>query len=128
MWRAVGHDRLDEALLFVRTNRNNDLVRRKGRKSVADGETDVRLAGNRIHGFARELLGRVVGDPLRVTERFLVVGKPVEYALPYDWHHDLNCVGLPDMRTQNIVRIFDRADDEDVPAVSGVVISRFPLG
>src|SRR5687768_2507710 len=53
--RAVGRDRLDEPFLFVGPNRNDDLVRRKARKSIADGELDVRLAGNSINGLAREL-------------------------------------------------------------------------
>ena len=119
--RAVGPDRLDEPFLFVRTNRNDDLVRRKSRKSVADGETDIRFAGNSVNGLARELLGRAFGDSLCMTERFLVVGEPVDCALSYDRHHDLDCVGLPDMRTQNVVRMFDRADDEDVPAHDGNV-------
>jgi hypothetical protein len=56
-----------------------------------------------------------------MTERFLVIGEPVECALPYDRHHDLDCVGFPDMRTQNVVRMFDCADDEDVFAHDGNV-------
>jgi hypothetical protein len=114
--RGVGRARLDEPFLFLRTNRNDDFVRRKGRESVADGETDVRLAGNSIDGLAGKLLGRAFSDPLRMTERFLVVGEPVEHALPHDRHHDLDRVGLPDMRAQYIVRMFDGADDEDVLA------------
>jgi hypothetical protein len=51
-----------------------------------------------------------------MTERFLVVGEPVEYALPYDRHYDCYCVGLPDMCAQNVVSMFDRTDNEDVPA------------
>jgi hypothetical protein len=51
-----------------------------------------------------------------MTERFLVVGEPVEHALPYDRNHDLNRVGLPHMRAQYVVGMFDGADDEDVPA------------
>jgi hypothetical protein len=35
--RALGRDRLDERFLFVRPNCNDDLVRREGRKRVADG-------------------------------------------------------------------------------------------
>jgi hypothetical protein len=93
-----GRARLDESFLFFRTNRNDDFVRRKGRKSVADGETDVSLPGNSIDGLAGELLGCAFRDPLRMTERFLVVGEPVEHALPYDRHHHLDRVGLPDMR------------------------------
>jgi hypothetical protein len=49
-----------------------------------------------------------------MTERFLVVGEPVEYALPYDRHYDCYCVGLADMCAQNIVSMFDRTDNEDV--------------
>ena len=90
--------RLDEPFLFVRTNRNDDFVRRKRRKSVANGETDIRLTSGSIDGLARQLLGRAFGDPLRMTERFLVVGEPVERALPYDRHHDLDSFGVPTCR------------------------------
>jgi len=108
--------RLDEPFLFVRTNRNDDFVRRKRRKSVANGETDIRLTSRSIDGLARQLLGRAFGDPLRMTERFLVVGEPVERALPYNRHHDLDGFGVPNMPAQNVVGMFDGADDEDVPA------------
>jgi len=108
--------RLDEPFLFVRTNRNDDFVRRKRRKSVANGETDIRLTSRSIDGLARQLLGRAFGDPLRTTERFLVVGEPVERALPYNRHHDLDGFGVPNLPAQNVVGMFDGADDEDVPA------------
>jgi hypothetical protein len=121
---CVGRARLDEPFLFFRTNRNDDFVRRKGRKSVADGETDVRLPGNSVDGLAGKSLGRALSDPLRMTERFLVVGEPVEHALPYDRHHDLDRVGPPDMRSQYVVGMLDRTDDEDVLAHDGNV----PLG
>jgi hypothetical protein len=121
---GVRRRRLDEPFLFARTNCNDDLVRREGRKSVADGETDVRLPGNGIDGLARELLGGVFGDPLRMTERFLVVGEPVEGALSYDRHHDLDRVSLPDMLAQDVVRMFDGADDEDVLAHDANVSQR----
>jgi hypothetical protein len=52
--RVVGHDRLDKPFLFVRANRNDDLVGRKGRESIADGEIDLRVAGNSISCFTRE--------------------------------------------------------------------------
>jgi hypothetical protein len=51
-----------------------------------------------------------------MTERFLVVGEPVERALPYNRHHDLDGFGVPNMPAQNVVSMFDGADDEDVPA------------
>ena len=108
--------RLDEPFLFVRTNRNDDFVRRKRRKSVANGETDIRLTSRSIDGLARQLLGRAFGDPRRMTERFLVVGEPVERALPYNRHHDLDGFGVPNMPAQNVVGMFDGADDEYVPA------------
>jgi hypothetical protein len=113
---GVSRARLDEPFLFFRTNRNNDFVRRKGRKGVADGEINVRLPGTSFDGFAGKLLGRVFSDSLGMTQRLLVVGEPVEHALPYDRHHDLDRVGLPDVRAQYLVRMFDGADDEDVPA------------
>jgi hypothetical protein len=122
--RGAGRDRFKEPFLFVRTDRNNDFVGWKGRKSVADGEIDVRLPGNSVDGVARKLLGRAFGDLLRMSERFLVVGEPVEHALPYDWDHDLDRVGLSDMRSQNVVRMFDCADDENVPAHDGNVPQR----
>jgi hypothetical protein len=54
-----------------------------------------------------------------MIERFLVVGEPVEQALPYDRHHDLDCVRVSDMRAQHVVRMFDGADDEDVSTHDG---------
>jgi hypothetical protein len=113
---GVRRVRLDEPFLFVRTNRNDDFVRRKRRKSVANGETDIRLTSRSIDGLARQLLGRAFGDPLRMTERFLVVGEPVERALPYNRHYDLDGFGVPNMPAQDVVGTFDGADDEDVPA------------
>ena len=100
MWCGTGRDRLDEPFLFFRTNRNDDFVRRKRRKSVTDGETDVCFPSNGIDGLAGKLVGRAFSDLLRMTERFLVVGEPGEHALPYDRHHDFDRVGLPDMRAQ----------------------------
>ena len=118
---GVGRARLDEPFLFFRTNRNDDLVRRKSRKSVTDSEADVSLPGNSIDGLAGKLLARAFSDPLRMTERFLVVGEPVKNALPYDRHYDLDRVGLPDICSQHIVCMFDGANDEDVPAHDGNV-------
>jgi hypothetical protein len=123
---GVGRARLDEPFLFFRTNRNDDFVRRKSRKSVADGETDVRLPGTSIDCLAGKSIGRAFSDPLRMTERFLVVGQPVEHALPYDRHYDLDRVGLPDMRAQCVVCMFDGADDEDVLAHDGKRTARRP--
>jgi hypothetical protein len=113
---GVGSARLDEPFLFLWTNCNDDFVRRKGRESVADGETDVRLPGTSFDRLAGKLVGRVFSDPLGMTDRLLVVGEPVEHALAYDRHHDLDRFGLPDMRSQYVVRMFDGADDEDVLA------------
>ena len=96
-------------------------VRRKRRKSVANGEIDVRLPGHSIHGLARKLLGRAFCDPLRVTECLFVVGEPVEHALLHDRHHDLDRVGVPDVRAQNGVCMLDRADDENIPSHEGNV-------
>jgi hypothetical protein len=121
LWCGIGRTRLDEPFLFFRTNSNDDFVRRKGRESVADGETDVRLPGNSIDGLAGKLLGRAFSDSLRMTERFLVVGEPVEHALPYDRHHDLDRVGLPNMCTQYVICLFDGADNEDALAHNGNV-------
>ena len=56
-----------------------------------------------------------------MTERFLVVGEPVEHALAHDRHHDLDRVGLSNMGTQYVICLFDGADDEDVPAHDGNV-------
>ena len=116
---GVGRARLNEPFLFFRTDRNDDFVRLKGGESVSDGETDVRLAGNSIDGLAVKLLGR--GDLLRMAERCLVVGQPIEHALPYDRDDDLDRLGLPDMRAQYVVRMFDGADDENVLAHDGNV-------
>jgi hypothetical protein len=120
LWCGIGRTRLDEPFLFFRTNSNDDFVRRKGRESVADGETDVRLPGNSIDGLAGKLLGRAFSDSLCMTERFLIVGEPVEHALPYDRHHDLDRVGLPNMCTQYVICLFDGAD-EDALAHNGNV-------
>ena len=121
LWCGFGRDRLDEPFLFLRTNGNDDFVRRKSRKSVADGETDVRLPSDGIDGLAGKLLGRAFSDPLRMAERFLIGGEPVEHPLPYDRHHDLDRFSLPDLRAQDVVRVFDGADDEHVPAHDGNV-------
>ena len=118
---GVGSARLDKPFLFLWANGNDDFVRRKGGKSVADGEPDVRFPGTSFDGLAGKLLSRVFSDALGMSERLLVVGEPVEHALPYDRHNDLDRVGLPDMRSQYVVRMFDGADDEDVPAHDGNV-------
>jgi hypothetical protein len=121
---GVRRARLDESFLFVRTNRNDDFVRRKRRKSVANGETDIRLPGHSIDGLAGKLFGRSFGDSLRMTERFLVVGEPIERALPYNRNHNLDGFGVPDIRAQSVVRMFDGADDENVSAHDGNVPQR----
>lgn len=121
--RTLGRERLDESFLFVWANRNDDLVGRKGRESVPDGETNVRLAGDSFNGLARKPLGGAFGNSLRVPERLLVAGEPVEYALSCDRHHDRDCVGLTDVCAQNVARIVDRADHEDVLGHDGNVPS-----
>jgi len=113
--------RLDEPFLLVRTNRNDDLIRRKSCKSIADRETNVRLASTCLDGLAGKGRGRVFGYSFCATERLLVVCKPVEHALPYDRHHDLDCVGRTYMSAQNVVSMFDGADDEDVSGHDGNV-------
>ena len=95
---GVGSARLDEPFLFLWTNGNDNFVRRKGRKSVADGEPDVRLPGISFDGLAGKLVGCVLSDPLGMTDRLLVVGEPVEHALSHNRHHDLDRFGLPDVR------------------------------
>jgi hypothetical protein len=89
---------------------------RKGRKSVADGETEVRLPATASTVALESCSAVRSATRLRMRERFLVAGEPVEHALAYDRHHDLDRVGLPDMRAQYVIRMLDRADDEDVPA------------
>jgi hypothetical protein len=59
-----------------------------------------------------------------MSERFLVIGEPVERALPYNRHHDLDGFGVPNTPAQNVVGMFDGADDEDVPAHDGNVPQR----
>ena len=112
--RAVGRGRLHVSLLLARSNRNHDLVRRKRRECVANREADIRLTRRRIDCLARQLLGRTFGDPLSMTERFLVVGEPVEGALPYNRHHDLDAFCVAKMPTQDVVGMFDGAVDKDV--------------
>jgi hypothetical protein len=114
--RVLGRDQFDQPFLFVRPNRNDDLVGRKGGESVTDGKTDVCFARDSISGLAWKPLGRAFRDSLRLPERFLVAGEPVEYALPCDWHHDLDRVGLAEVRPQEALCVFDRADHEDVLA------------
>ena len=113
---TVRRVRLDEAFLFVWSHRDNDFVRRKRRERVSNGETDIRLACRGTDGRAGKLLGGTFGDVLRMTERLFVVCEPVERALTYDWHDNLDCFSVPDIRPQSIVCMFDGADDEDVPA------------
>jgi hypothetical protein len=50
--RGVRRDRLDRPLLVARPDGDDDLVGAKGRERVADGETDVRLAGDRFDRLA----------------------------------------------------------------------------
>jgi len=113
---VLGRHRLDESFLVIRANRNDDLLGRKGRKRVADGKIELRLAGNSINRLSGKPLGRAFGDPLSLTECSLVVGEPVEYALPCDRDHDLDRVGLAELSTQGVVRMLNRADHEDVLA------------
>jgi hypothetical protein len=89
-----------------------------------DVETDEPMFGTVKGSLAGKLLGCPFSHPLRVTDRFLVVGEPVEHALPHDRHDDLDRFGLPDMRSQGVVRMLDRTDEEDVLAHDGNV----PLG
>jgi hypothetical protein len=96
--------------------RDDDLVGLERCESVADREVDVGLAGNGLNRLARKLLGGAFRDPLRTTVRLFVVREPVEYSLPHNGHHDLDRVCLADVRAQNVVCMFDGADDEDVPA------------
>jgi len=120
---VLGRHGLDESFLVIGANGNDDLFGRKARKRVADGKGDFRLAGNGINCLSREVLGRAFGDPLCLTERFFVVGEPVEYALPCDGDHDLDCVGLAEFSSQGLVRMLNRADHEDVLA-QGALLER----
>jgi hypothetical protein len=113
---GLGRVRLDASFLFVRTHRNDDFVRRKRRKSVANGEIDIGLAGRSVDRLSGQLFGRVVGDLRRMSERFFVVREPVEGTLAYNRHHDLDRFGVPDIRAQSVIRMFDGADDQNVPA------------
>jgi hypothetical protein len=113
---GLGRVRLDASFLFVRTHRNDDFVGRKRRKRIANGEPDIGLSGRSVDRLARKLFGRVFGDLLRMSERFFVVREPVERALAYNRHHDLDGFGVPDIRAQSVFRMFDGADDENVPA------------
>jgi hypothetical protein len=117
--RCVGRAGLHVPLLLFRTNRNHDLVRRKRRKSVVNGKPDIRLAGRRLDGLARKLICRAFGNPLRTPEGFLVIGEPIEHALPHNRYHNLDGFGVPDMPAQNVVGMFDGADDKHVPAHDG---------
>lgn len=117
MLRSVlGRPRLDESFLVIRADDNDDLLGRKACKRVADGKSDLRLAGNSLNCLPRKPLGCAFGDPLCLTECFLVVGEPVEYALPCDRDHDLGRVVLAELSAQGVVCMFDRADHEDVLA------------
>src|ERR671923_1695513 len=111
---VLRRDRLDEALLVLGTNGNHDLIGGKGRKGIADGETDVRIAGDSLDRLAGKSLGRLFGDLLGVTERLLIAGEPVDQALPRDRHDDLDRVGLADPVLEDVVGILDGADHQDV--------------
>ena len=123
---VFGRDRLDEALLVFGMNGNDDLIGRKRCKGVADGETDVRVAGNGIDRLPGKSLGRSFGDPFGVTERLLVAGEPVEQALPCNRHDNLNRVGLPELGAESIVGIFNGADHQDVSGHGDNVPSESP--
>ena len=120
---ALGRHRLDESFLVIRANRNDDLLGRKGRKRVADGKIELRLAGNSINRLSGKPLGCAFGDPLCLTECFLVVGEPVEYSLLCCRDYDLDCVVLAELSAQDVVRMLDRADHEDVLA-QGALLER----
>ena len=45
-----------------------------------------------------------------MTARFLVVGEPVERALPYNRHHDFDVFCVDKMPTQDVVGLLDGAD------------------
>jgi hypothetical protein len=106
--------RLEDAFLLVWSHRYDDLVRRKRRKRVSNGEIDIRFPGGSTDCLARKLVGRTFGDSARMTDRFLVVREPVKRALTHDRHHNLDGFGVPDLRPQSTVRMFDGADDEDL--------------
>ena len=114
--RAPGRHGFDESFLVIRANGNDDLFGRKARKRVADGKSDVRLAGNSLNCLPRKPLGRAFGDPFCLTECFLVVGEPVEYSLLCCRDYDLDCVVLAELSAQDVVSMLDRADHEDVLA------------
>lgn len=98
----------------MRADDKDDLVGRKARKRVADGKSDLRLAGNGLNCLPGKPLGRAFGDSLCLTECFFVVGEPVEYALPCDRDHDFGRVVLAELSAQGVVCVLNRADHEDV--------------
>jgi len=120
---VLGRHGLDESFLVIWANGNDDLFGRKARKRVADGKGDFRLAGNGINRLSGKPLGRAFSDPLCLTKCFFVVGEPVEDALPCDGDHHLDCVVLAELSTQGVVRMLNRADDEDVLA-QGALLGR----
>jgi hypothetical protein len=106
--------RLDEPFFVFRSHCDYDLVRREGRERVTDREFDVRFPSDSLHRLAGKLLGCTLGHALGVRECALVVGEPVEDALPDDGYDDLDPVGVADLGAKSRFGVFDRADDQDV--------------
>ena len=72
------------------------------------------FARSRFLGLARKLVTRSRRDSLGTFERLLVVRDPVQKSLPHHGNDDLDRVRFFDVLTDELVGVFDGADDEDV--------------
>ncbi len=113
MGRVAGRDRLDEALFVVWTYCDQDFVRDELGKGVTKCEVDVGLPRQSLNCFAWECVSSRLGNTLRVAKGSFVVGKPVEHALTHYRHHDSYLVPASHVRPQLVLRVLDRADNQD---------------
>ena len=111
---ARSPSRAPEPFSFVRTNRNDDFVRRKRRKTLTRRDAH-RLTSTVASTVSPQRPPRVRADPCRMTERFLVVGEPVEAPCRTTGTTTLT-VSASQHAGAKRRHAFDGADDEYVPA------------
>jgi hypothetical protein len=120
-WNPVDHTldpfgrrALHRSRVVLRPHRDNDLVGREGGECVADGQLDVRLACPRLDRLAGKRLSGPLGLLLRVRERSLVVGQPVEHPLANRGNDNLQSLDVGEPPAKHLVGALDRADHENV--------------
>jgi hypothetical protein len=112
--RAGRRDRFHPSFLIRGPYRDYDLVGWKGCECVANRQVNICFACLGLDGLAGKVGGHVFCDALRVTERLLVIGEPVEHPLTHDGYHDFQLVAFTDVPPQHIFWMIDGTDDEDI--------------